>query len=586
MADRAAPLSPRALQLGTLRIDLGVGSSEPASTVSLPQFLGSLASLALIIASLGGLAPARSAATYIAAPVAEKLIAARPALGPAPIAPTRPAPEIDQATGELTEPMSDEAVAALAFAALPTLSFDVAPETSSLREVANQLQIDTTMLAAYNGIGAEAADAPLEKAALSVPIGILEFPGLKLREDPPVFTAPSVAYTIVPGDTLLEIAIQFGLEAETLVAANGLSSADFLQVGRKLQISGPVRPAAALVPIDAAISAPFSETASAPVALGPSAPSTYEVAPGDTVSEIAERFGVDSGTIVGTNNLRSADSIRIGDQLTILPVSGVMHTVRAGQTLYEIAALYRVDLGPIIDFNYIDDADLIPVDKDLIIPGGRPLPAQVARPASSEYQISPGDTLSSIAVRFGVPSGVIASANALPNPDRLAIGTRLTIPGVSAATQQGAQQIITRNLPVVTPSSPSVNLPVPTSGAGGNLATIALRYLGSRYIYGGTTPAGFDCSGLVYYVQAQSGDPVSRGMWGQYAAGPHPSINQLLPGDLVFFQNTYMAGLSHNGIYIGGGQFIHASDERSGVKISSIHEAYWASRWFGATRAW
>ena len=52
----------------------------------------------------------------------------------------------------------------------------------------------------------------------------------------------------------------------------------------------------------------------------------------------------------------------------------------------------------------------------------------------------------------------------------------------------------------------------------------------------------------------------------------------------MFFQNTYMAGLSHNGIYIGNGQFIHASDPSSGVKVSSLSEAYWASRWFGATR--
>ena len=52
----------------------------------------------------------------------------------------------------------------------------------------------------------------------------------------------------------------------------------------------------------------------------------------------------------------------------------------------------------------------------------------------------------------------------------------------------------------------------------------------------------------------------------------------------MFFQNTYMPGLSHNGIYIGNGQFVHASDERSGVKVSSLSESYWASRWFGATR--
>ena len=73
-------------------------------------------------------------------------------------------------------------------------------------------------------------------------------------------------------------------------------------------------------------------------------------------------------------------------------------------------------------------------------------------------------------------------------------------------------------------------------------------------------------------------------MWGQYGAGPHPSRSELRPGDIVFFENTYMPGLSHNGIYIGGGQFINAVDERSGVRVANLSDPYWASRWFGATR--
>jgi cell wall-associated NlpC family hydrolase len=54
----------------------------------------------------------------------------------------------------------------------------------------------------------------------------------------------------------------------------------------------------------------------------------------------------------------------------------------------------------------------------------------------------------------------------------------------------------------------------------------------------------------------------------------------------VFFANTYMPGLSHDGIYIGGGQFVHASDERTGVTISNINSGYWASHYVGATRLW
>jgi peptidoglycan DL-endopeptidase CwlO len=75
-------------------------------------------------------------------------------------------------------------------------------------------------------------------------------------------------------------------------------------------------------------------------------------------------------------------------------------------------------------------------------------------------------------------------------------------------------------------------------------------------------------------------------MMGQYTAGPRIPQNQLEPGDIVFFSNTYMPGLSHNGIYIGGGKFLHASDPSVGVVITPMSSAYWASRYSGATRVY
>lgn len=127
----------------------------------------------------------------------------------------------------------------------------------------------------------------------------------------------------------------------------------------------------------------------------------------------------------------------------------------------------------------------------------------------------------------------------------------------------------------------------PVVGGGGQgVVKNAMAHLGARYVFGGTGPSAFDCSGFVYYVHRISGHGVSRGMWGQLNGGPRISQANLLPGDTVFFANTYMPGLSHNGIYIGGGRFIHAVDESSGVAISSLGEAYWASRYVGATRLW
>ena len=91
----------------------------------------------------------------------------------------------------------------------------------------------------------------------------------------------------------------------------------------------------------------------------------------------------------------------------------------------------------------------------------------------------------------------------------------------------------------------------PTDG----LAGAGLKLLGAPYVWGGSSPSGFDCSGFVWYVAKQVGKPLSRGMFGEYNSGSHPSRDELKAGDLVFFQNTYSPGLSHNGIYIGNGQF-------------------------------
>jgi LysM repeat protein len=128
----------------------------------------------------------------------------------------------------------------------------------------------------------------------------------------------------------------------------------------------------------------------------------YEVLPGDTLSSVAMRFGVDTDTIVAVNQLSSADQIAIGEQLTILPVSGVTYQVQEGDTLSRIASLFEVDLGPIIDFNYLEDADRIAVGTELIIPGGRPLPQVALAPSAPPvYVVTPGDTIEAIARRFG-----------------------------------------------------------------------------------------------------------------------------------------------------------------------------------------
>lgn len=141
--------------------------------------------------------------------------------------------------------------------------------------------------------------------------------------------------------------------------------------------------------------------------------------------------------------------------------------------------------------------------------------------------------------------------------------------------------------PSVTPTAaPSATpIPSPTPSLAQQVAGMAQQYVGSPYTFGGSSPVtGFDCSGLVQWVLGQLGVRVGHSAAGQYGTGDPVSAEQLAPGDLVFFANTYMPGISHVGVYVGDGQFVDAGTERTGVRRASMTDPYWASRFVGARR--
>ena len=116
-----------------------------------------------------------------------------------------------------------------------------------------------------------------------------------------------------------------------------------------------------------------------------------------------------------------------------------------------------------------------------------------------------------------------------------------------------------------------------------SVVNTARAYIGTPYVYGGTTTSGFDCSGYIQYVFKQAGISLPRTTGQLHALGTSVAKSELKAGDLVFF-NTSGKGVSHAGIYIGSKNFIHASSSK-GVMISSINDpAYWGSRYIGAKR--
>ena len=136
-------------------------------------------------------------------------------------------------------------------------------------------------------------------------------------------------------------------------------------------------------------------------------------------------------------------------------------------------------------------------------------------------------------------------------------------------------------------AKPPVDEPAaPTASATGQfVADFALQFQGYPYAWAGNTPAGFDCSGFTQYVILNTlGVDIGHAVEGQPAGGAWVDWGAWLPGDVVFFQNTYRAGISHAGLYIGDGLFIHAENEGTGVVVTSIYSDYYGGRYWGAVR--
>src|SRR5947209_9405821 len=128
--------------------------------------------------------------------------------------------------------------------------------------------------------------------------------------------------------------------------------------------------------------------------------------------------------------------------------------------------------------------------------------------------------------------------------------------------------------------------------SGSAVVQLAMKYLGYPYTATGNSPSiGFSCIGFVAYVYRSLGISMPGDLGNARAFAPAVSFSNLLPGDVLFFQNTVWAGLSHAAIYIGGGRFVHAEWYNRGVVTSSftndpVDGNYWTAHYLGANRPW
>lgn len=317
---------------------------------------------------------------------------------------------------------------------------------------------------------------------------------------------------------------------------------------------------------------------------------TYQVQKGDTLTQIAKKHNTTISQLKTLNKL-STDTIYVNQTLMVktaaskapvvtapapkpaapsAPPPAAMtaptasYTVVAGDTLSKIASKHKIALSDLMKWNNLNTHIIYPgqalkvstKSAEVIQPVKEP--SKVETPStSSNYVVQKGDTLGTIGSKYGLSVAELKKLNNLSS-DLIYVGQKLKV--TSDGTPNDATGQVTAN----------------------TLLNQIQNWIGTPYVWAGTTLSGFDCSGFIYFAFNEIGTKVSRQSTDGYYAKSYYVDNPQV-GDLVFFENTYKKGISHMGIYLGNNEFIHASTSK-GVIISNLNESYYQQRFDGFKR--
>lgn len=275
--------------------------------------------------------------------------------------------------------------------------------------------------------------------------------------------------------------------------------------------------------------------------------------------------------------------------LSSLPSAAASYKIKQGDTLWTIASKHHTTVAKLVKANHIRETSILALGKALTIPGK----ASAKREHSKHIQASKPNRNVRYDVHVKASSACLRSApkSSSHRVALLTTGTTLKLLArdgkwAKVALPNGVRGFIYRPLLAGGVGSSNHSNRVASSQPDRHdhsLIQTALACRGAHYRRGGTSRGGFDCSGFTRYVYAKYGIPLPHSSAAQAGRGTSVSRSDLQPGDLVFFA-TSRRGISHVGIYIGNGNFVHAESRGQGVTVDSLGDAYYGPRYRGARR--
>lgn len=360
--------------------------------------------------------------------------------------------------------------------------------------------------------------------------------------------------TVKAGDTLWALAQKYGTTVEKLRQLNGLASDAYLiHVGDVIKVDGQVTTTTTTnAQATSTVSSEANQTSQAASTASSEASQTSQAA--STASSEA------SQTSQATSTASSEASQAASTSQAATPyvaANHVTYTVQAGDSLYTIAQKYGVTVDSLRQANTLGAT--LQVGQSLTV--NDPTKNPQASVAASQAEQTPAQTTTT-----SQATQATQTTQAATTTNQVAQTTSQTTSQPAAQTQtsqasqttQASQQTQASQAQVATPSSYSVSA----------LLSYAQTFTGVPYVLGGTTPAGFDCSGFTQYVFNHFGKNIGRTTYQQQYAGTKLAVSSAQPGDLLFW-GAYGSAY-HVGIYLGGSSYIAAPEPGESVSVKSF----------------